>query len=1187
MKHQTNTCGCCEGIEKSTPLPTANRPGLAQLLYRVGTHATFLETMLARLSTLCLGSEEECREGKARPLQKLKTREGDDPSIALLDSWATVADVLAFYQERIANEGFLRTATERRSVLELARLVGYKLRPGVSSSVFLAYTLDENLQDEVVIPKGARAQSVPGPGDLPQSFETGEDLKARAAWNNLKPRMKRPQNVTFQNALKINKIFFEGTKTNLKQNDPLLLVYGDEAGRRIIRLAQEVRPDSKHDLTEVTLQETPFLVIAAVDLLRFAVADLSQRLQNGEADVSVLSWFEQVHTLAARILENISLGNFPPVHTDYFSHERIYQYLKDLKDGKSTRVPTPPPAFKEDHLTIFGSFPWDNGEAIAFIEKLIGQAAAMLENTVFRHGLVCLFRHLLQQMLPSCPSEQDALPSLKDFVLRIHNFYSDRKKKAKKIDVHVAAMIGELGLFLQDPETRKYFEKLLKELLDLTRRNIKFLKVIKEWLEGIPVGEDAIQCEPEVQVVTSLGQLTGPLLTSPSLQPPNSMRLTRNIGAAFRGSADAVPQVLTTLNPSLGHGLYQAWSNAVVKTVPPELKSIHALRLTAPLFGYNAQVKMGLISNPDEKSEIKFISVPDGDWDLDDDEVPGRLYLDNPYDDLLPGAYLVIHNGEEEIFTSARAETVVVKPRTAYGLSGKTTQIDLSRNWRDGSGDTMASIRKSVAWVETETLALAQEPLREDIAGDTIELSGLHDGLTSGRWIIVDGERSDIPGASGVRTSELAMLCAVDQIFDEELPGDMTHSVIKIAEELAYRFKRDTVTIYGNVAKATHGETRKEVLGGGDGAKALQSFTLKQPPLTFVSAHNPSGVESTLKLYVNDVQWHEAESLAELSPTDRSFITRTDDEGKTMVVFGNGREGSRLPTGIENIKAEYRNGIGKQGNVKAGQISLLSTRPLGVKEVINPLRASGGADRESRDQARKNAPLVVTALDRLVSVQDYEDFARTYAGIGKAIAVEKSDGRRQVVHVTIAGAEDIPIDESSDLFLNLRQALHDFGDPLQSVILALRELMFIVISARIRIMPDYQWEPVVTKVRSAMLDAFGFEKRELGQDILLSEVISVMQAVRGVAYVDIDVLREIPEKILDPENLDKRRPLTPDEITSRVTDPILDEEGNPIKEPRPRIIVNMADYEDGAIRPAQLAFLTPDVPATLILNQIT
>jgi len=63
----------------------------------------------------------------------LKTRDPSDPAIALLDSWALVADVLSFYQERIANEGYLRTALERRSVLELARLIGYQLRPGVAA----------------------------------------------------------------------------------------------------------------------------------------------------------------------------------------------------------------------------------------------------------------------------------------------------------------------------------------------------------------------------------------------------------------------------------------------------------------------------------------------------------------------------------------------------------------------------------------------------------------------------------------------------------------------------------------------------------------------------------------------------------------------------------------------------------------------------------------------------------------------------------------------------------------------------------------------------------------------------------------------------------------------------------------------------------------------------------------------
>src|ERR1035438_8476224 len=72
-----------------------------------------------------------------------------DPAIALLDAWAVVADVLTFYQERIANEGYLPTATERRSLLELARLVNYTLRPGVSASVYLAFTVQSGFSGTI------------------------------------------------------------------------------------------------------------------------------------------------------------------------------------------------------------------------------------------------------------------------------------------------------------------------------------------------------------------------------------------------------------------------------------------------------------------------------------------------------------------------------------------------------------------------------------------------------------------------------------------------------------------------------------------------------------------------------------------------------------------------------------------------------------------------------------------------------------------------------------------------------------------------------------------------------------------------------------------------------------------------------------------------------------------------------
>src|SRR5262249_24212656 len=160
-----------------------------------------------------------------------------------------------------------------------------------------------------------------------------------------------------------------------------------------------------------------------------------------------------------------------------------------------------------------------------------------------------------------------------------------------------------------------------------------------------------------------------------------------------------------------------------------------------------------------------------------------------------------------------------------------------------------------------------------------------------------------------------------------------------------------------------------------------------------------------------------------------------------------------------------------------------------VKGVTNPLRASGGADKDPLDRIKENAPLTVTALDRLVSVADYAEFAQTFAGIGKASSVALTDGHRRLVHVTIAGIDGIPIDATSDLYLNLRSALRLLGYPYQPMQLDIRFAKFLVLEAGVKINPDYQWETVAPNLTSALQDAFSFERRKLGQNAYLSEVL--------------------------------------------------------------------------------------------------
>ena len=128
----TCTCGCCSGIGIETPAVTQNLPGLGEIAYRTGTWTTFRESMLARLSSTdypaLSGTRDIYPDDPGAPLG-LKTRDTDDFSIALLDASAVMLDILTFYQERLANESYLRTATQLRSLTELARLVDYQPAP--------------------------------------------------------------------------------------------------------------------------------------------------------------------------------------------------------------------------------------------------------------------------------------------------------------------------------------------------------------------------------------------------------------------------------------------------------------------------------------------------------------------------------------------------------------------------------------------------------------------------------------------------------------------------------------------------------------------------------------------------------------------------------------------------------------------------------------------------------------------------------------------------------------------------------------------------------------------------------------------------------------------------------------------------------------------------------------------------
>ena len=1131
-----NNCGCCEGIQALTPQVTANRPGLNALTYRIGTRHSFLQTMLAKLSSNDLPA-----------LARLKTRQSDDFAIALLDAWATVADVLTFYQERIANEGYLRTATERRSILELARLVGYQLQPGIAASVHLAFTMDKAFNDDkAFIPAGTQAQSIPQPGELSQIFETEKDETARTDWNKLQPRLIRPHYITSSTVQIVSTLYARGIGTNLTTNDRLLFVFRNNS-TPVSRIVRKVEPQVADDRTKIMLLDQQSIATASIPTASIFSEDISSDMSPREG-----------------ISFEMRAFSYP------FAEISVTQ-IQQLVEP-----PTVPPA---------NAFRLNRGNALAFnpATDIAPSLLAKLQTTLNKKSLYTAF-----QNTPVTPPA--ALDSTEKFAVKAAPFGHNAPLKIVYDDNGRPVGNEEWGM--------------------------NTLMVNVEWLLDSETGLSNVVIRD--QGTTYSGQIS---------RSNNSIVLD-NITVVLAEGSDSGESA----NRSLRYSFTEQGQDTPFKTITissstfsgPEIEGVSLASVAFPFnLPEGAPATVGVAIGDNSAINIRsgqqqrftigprtvFLSYQNPAVLVQDTEEKAvrssqlnRLALDAKYDKIIPNSWVLVErSGDSQVFRVEQVQTVSV---VRYGLTGQVTQLVLDDDWITESDRSLSDIREVTVYAQSEPLTLAEEvidPVAEPIGGGEIALATLYGGLQAGRWLIICGERTDIPNTTGVEACELVMLAAVRQgvdpipsnlsergdeplPFQQDLPGDTTHSFLRLATPLEYTYKRDTVTIYGNVVKATHGETREEVLGSGDGSQKFQSFTLRQPPLTFLSAPTPSGMQSTLEVRVNQVQWHEVDSLGMLGEGDRNFVIRNDNDANTTLTFGDGHRGLRPPTGIENIRAKYRSGIGKAGNVKAEQISLLASRPLGVKEVINPLTSSGGADPESRDQARLNAPLGVRALDRLVSLQDYEDFARTFAGIGKASAVQISDGFRETILLTIAGEDDIPITPTSDLYRNLKQALQQFGSPNRWIQINLRDLMVLIVAAKIRLLPDYRWESVGPMIRTHLLETFSFQQRALAQAVYSSEVLAAIHSVTGVDYVDLNVFSSIAESevITDPEN---------EEAQESWLDKLENIAQTEMKTPPPPLIEvkrgRISRSAQSQLVPAQLAVLSPEVPDTLKLEALT
>ena len=919
-------CGCCEGITQETPQTIQNRPGLSAITYRVGTYTQFYQTLLARTS-----------QSRQPSLRQLRSREPDDFTIALLDAFSVMGDVLTFYSERIANEAYLGTATETRSVAWLANLIGYRMSPGVAADAYLAFTIDpsagaygavintpanamlaqaftaaqpasagpQSMPEQIpstVIPVGTQVQSIPGPGQTPQTFETVEQISARPEWNAIAPQLVQAQSITPAILTTANAILLSGSVTTLKNGDWLLLV-----------------PPGGPPL--------PPVAVLAVSV--------SSNGQTTEVDLAISS---------------------------------------------SSPLNAPPPIYSSASFS-------DTPSAPAGAESTLQAAADIPSAAVLLAGT---------SGTPSAPSAWDAG------------------------DIVAAATANQWPL--------DQLGTLVNQLVAAQPNASGNVYAFRQ--QAAPFGYNA----PNYFSLPASLRYPSVFVESTASSPP-----TQNIEAAY----------------------------------PPP--------------GWDNDPTTGA-----------------GEFQLNDSRWNGYLYLDSVYSQIVPGSYIALISSLSGVQPAVFQVTVnVAATHKDFTLSAKVSQLSVTHI----SGPPLSSfyLRSTVILCQAEALPLAQVPITQSNIGGgcssngVITLGGAYLGLIAGQQVLVSGttlsqqtSSPPAPPAVGPPAAEVGTLQAVTIVRG--------FTVITLAAPLNNLYLRSSVSINANVASATHGQTVSETLGSGDGAQQFQSFILHQSPLTYILADTATGSASTLKVYVDGVQWTEVPYFYGHGPSEHIFITSQDDNGVTTITFGDGNTGSCLPTGTANVTASYRFGMGTAGLVNANQLSQLMSRPLGVRSVNNPLPSTGAADPEDLDTGRGNATLAIMTLGRVVSLDDYQDFALAFPGIGKALATWTWDGQMRVIVLTVAGAGG-PIDQTGSTITTLQGSIASCSEPGVEVFVQAYTPIFFNLNATVQISPSYQVALVQPAIEAALRQTFSFQARGFGQPVYLSEVIAAIQDVDGVVDV--------------------------------------------------------------------------------------
>lgn len=517
-------------------------------------------------------------------------------------------------------------------------------------------------------------------------------------------------------------------------------------------------------------------------------------------------------------------------------------------------------------------------------------------------------------------------------------------------------------------------------------------------------------------------------------------------------------------------------------------------------------------------------------------ELPKNILpLDQEVNDLSVGANIIVEALLYPSGSSAAARKVSLV-RTIRGLKS------LTMSWGNVSGaSTWIDLGPSAELVSNSSLGSTAADIREfrvhEITSPALSLRS-----TS---IALGGSVTAHDELYFYGTTLEAQPLAARRIYFQATDGRFAHAKVTALDVAAPNYARlrqitldqkpkgfkrqefdelsPTVEVFGNIVDVTQGKAEPAIpLGNGDTRETFQTFKLPKSPLTYLlePQATPSHVPA-LTVRVDGREWRQVDSFFGRGPLEEIYIVREHANGESYLQFGDGETGARLPSGINNVVAEYRTGGGALGPGKPGAKATAGARLEHLEKLTLAGEVAEGSAGEDAEKARLAAPGKLQSLGRLVSLRDYETETLQIGGVVTATAAWKVILGVPTIQLCVLLAQG----QQSNPQFNAVEAIIRASDRARGpnrhpIIVTQCELRYVYLWVTYAHDPALLSKNVDSTLRDALglvadqphehTGLFGLRRRRLGEKEYVTRIEGTLQNVPGIRWCRVEHLGLLP-----------------------------------------------------------------------------